>query len=142
MVRLILSLSLYSLPLSLFSLVILSLVIFFFSLSLSLFQSLGGTLSSRLGSFTRLNRLVISGSQVSGEIPDEIGELGNLRELVLSRSRVSGRFSLLASRLLAMEITSVASESQGELSPTIPSHSFFFLLSREEKEKEKREPSA
>ena len=53
--------------------------------------SLGGTLSSRLGSFTRLNRLVISGSRVSGEIPDEIGELGNLLELVLSRSRVSGR---------------------------------------------------
>ena len=109
MVRLILSLSLYSLPLSLFSIVILSLVILslvilslviFFSLSLSLFQSLGGTLSSRLGSFTRLNRLVISGSRVSGEIPDEIGKLGNLRELVLSRSRVSGRVPRSSCELL------------------------------------------
>ena len=51
--------------------------------------------------------------------------------VALSHSLFS--FSLLVSRLLATEITSIAKEPQGELSPAIPSHSFFFLLSREEK---------
>ena len=67
-----------------------------------------------------------------GNILSRGGKFSSLSSL--SRARARERVELspalsspsLSSRLLATEITSVAREPQGELSPAIPSHSYFF----------------
>ncbi|KAF8401941.1 hypothetical protein HHK36_012892 [Tetracentron sinense] len=51
--------------------------------------SLVGTLNGKLRNFTRLRRLVLTGTSVSGEIPDEISGLRELEQITVSRNRLS-----------------------------------------------------
>ncbi|XP_010264968.1 PREDICTED: piriformospora indica-insensitive protein 2-like [Nelumbo nucifera] len=53
--------------------------------------SLVGALGGILGNFTRLKKLVLTGSNVSGEIPDEIGDLLDLEQITITRNRLNGR---------------------------------------------------
>ena len=53
-------------------------------------NQLTGTIPSKLGSLTNLQRLHLSRNQLTGTIPSKLGSLTNLRELHLSSNRLTG----------------------------------------------------
>ncbi|XP_075522152.1 uncharacterized protein LOC142555261 [Primulina tabacum] len=54
---------------------------------------LSGSLDGRIGNFSGLRRLVLTGTSVSGEIPRGFGELINMEQLTLSRNKFEGKIS-------------------------------------------------
>ncbi|XP_075504327.1 uncharacterized protein LOC142541744 [Primulina tabacum] len=54
---------------------------------------LSGSLDGRIGNFSSLRRLVLTGTSVSGKIPRGFGELINIEQLTLSRSKFEGEIS-------------------------------------------------
>ncbi|XP_068651417.1 piriformospora indica-insensitive protein 2 [Aristolochia californica] len=52
--------------------------------------SLEGVVSGRIGCFTRLRRIVLSGSRIGGILPESVGNLSRLEQLVMTRNRFSG----------------------------------------------------
>ncbi|XP_073136014.1 uncharacterized protein [Henckelia pumila] len=56
---------------------------------------LSGSLEGRIGNFSALRRLVLTGTSVSGEIPRGFGELANMEQLTLSRNNFEGKISAI-----------------------------------------------
>ncbi|KAJ4968888.1 hypothetical protein NE237_015589 [Protea cynaroides] len=52
--------------------------------------SMVGTLTGKLGNFRHLRRFILTGTNVSGEIPDDIGGLLELEQVTISRNRING----------------------------------------------------
>ncbi|KAI3806084.1 hypothetical protein L1987_21976 [Smallanthus sonchifolius] len=66
--------------------------------------SLFGSLSDSISNMTSLRRLVITGTNVSGEIPGGFGLLENLEEATLSRNRFAGTVPENVSKLKKLKI--------------------------------------
>ncbi|KAM0028309.1 putative leucine-rich repeat domain superfamily [Helianthus debilis subsp. tardiflorus] len=66
--------------------------------------SLFGSLSESITNLTTLRRLVITGTNVSGEIPDGFGLLNNLEEVTLSGNKLAGSLPENVSKLKKLKI--------------------------------------
>ncbi|XP_023733432.1 piriformospora indica-insensitive protein 2 [Lactuca sativa] len=66
--------------------------------------SLFGSLTESIGNMTSLRRLVITGTNVSGDIPVGFGTLQNLEEATLSRNRFTGTLPENVSNLKKLRI--------------------------------------
>ena len=82
--------------------------------------SLVGSLSSMIRNFTRLRRLVLTGTGVYGKIPDEVANLTSLEELTLSQNKFSGELTLNLANLKELKILDLShNHFQGNVSDTI-----------------------
>ncbi|XP_027094660.1 uncharacterized protein [Coffea arabica] len=79
--------------------------------------SLLGSLSGRMSTLTSLRRLVLTGTNVSGNIPDGFGNLINLEQLTLSRNNFSGEISLNFQKLKKLKVLDL---SQNRLRGNVP----------------------
>ncbi|KAI3676476.1 hypothetical protein L1987_86085 [Smallanthus sonchifolius] len=66
--------------------------------------ALFGSLSDNIGNMKSLRRLIITGTNVSGEIPAGLGELANLEEATLSRNSFSGDMTENLSKLKKLKV--------------------------------------
>ncbi|KAL5997099.1 hypothetical protein ACLOJK_008027 [Asimina triloba] len=84
--------------------------------------SLVGGLRGGIGNFSRLRRLVLSGTGISGAIPDSIGKLLQLEQLVISRSGVTGAVPAALSKLRNLKILDLSyNRLDGNLPPELGS---------------------
>ncbi|RWR81148.1 piriformospora indica-insensitive protein 2-like protein [Cinnamomum micranthum f. kanehirae] len=82
--------------------------------------SLVGSIDGRIGNFTNLRRLVISGTGISGNVPASIGELQELEQLVITRSRLSGKLPESWKKLQKLKILDLSYNFlEGNLPPGI-----------------------
>ncbi|CAK9172816.1 unnamed protein product [Ilex paraguariensis] len=66
--------------------------------------SLVGSLRGNISNLTALKRLILTGNNVSGEIPDGLGDLVNLEQLSLSRNNFHGEVTLSLEKLKKLKI--------------------------------------
>ncbi|XAR58657.1 hypothetical protein NMG60_11014139 [Bertholletia excelsa] len=66
--------------------------------------ALVGSLDGELGNLTSLRKLILTGTNVSSEIPDGLGDLVSLEQLTLSRNRFTGQVPLNISKLKKLKV--------------------------------------
>ncbi|GFZ17681.1 ROP-interactive CRIB motif-containing protein 7 [Actinidia rufa] len=82
--------------------------------------SLTGSLGGKLGNSTSLRRLVLTGTNVSGEIPVGLGDLVNLEQITLSRNKFRGEVALNFSKLNQLKLLDLSENGfEGEVPESI-----------------------
>ncbi|KAF5176648.1 Piriformospora indica-insensitive protein [Thalictrum thalictroides] len=66
--------------------------------------SLFGNLNGKIDNMKNLKKLVLSGTNVSGEIPDGVGELGEIEQITLTRNGFSGEIPVSLGKLKKLKV--------------------------------------